>query len=89
MHNRARMVSADFLSKHLSIHWRNGAAHFAQPLVDGGFAHNTGNWPWVAGTGTDTRLSPERQARRFDPDGAFARRHVPEFGTPGHQLPLA
>jgi deoxyribodipyrimidine photo-lyase len=83
------MVWADFLRKHLSIHWRDGTARLAQPLVDGGFANNTGNWPWVAGAGTDTRLSPERQARRSDPDGALARRHVPEFGTADHQLPLA
>jgi deoxyribodipyrimidine photo-lyase len=93
MHNRARMVAADFLTKHLAVDWREGAAHFAQHLVDADLANNTGNWQWTAGTGTDPRpgrrLSPERQARRFDPEGAYARRYVPELGTPDYQLSLA
>ena len=69
---------------------REGAARFPRHLVDGVFANNTGNWQWVAGTGTHTRpnrrLSPERS---FDPGGAHARPHVPELGTPANQLPLA
>jgi len=83
MHNRARLVTASFLTKHLYLDWRNGAAHFAQHLVDGDVANNVGNWQWVAGTGADTRpnrvLNPVRQARRFDAEGAYVRRFVPEL----------
>jgi deoxyribodipyrimidine photo-lyase len=93
MHNRARLLTASFLTKHLYIDWRLGAAHFGRHLVDGDVALNNGNWQWVAGTGADTRpnrvLNPIRQARRFDPDGAYVRRWVPELepvqGTDVHQ----
>ncbi len=84
MHNRARLVTASFLAKHLYLDWRLGAEHFAEHLVDGDVANNVGNWQWVAGTGADTRpnrvFNPTRQARRFDPDGAYVRRWVPELG---------
>lgn len=93
MHNRVRMVAGSFLTKHLGIDWRAGAAHFFHHLVDGDVANNIGNWQWVAGTGADTRpyrkLNPFRQAARFDPDGVYVRRYVPEFGTPGYPQPLA
>ncbi len=93
MHNRARLVAGSFLTKHLGIDWRRGAEHFAEQLVDGDVANNTGNWQWVAGTGTDSRpnrrLSPRRQAERFDPDGEYVRRYVPELGTPDYPKPLA
>jgi deoxyribodipyrimidine photo-lyase len=83
MHNRARLIAASFLTKDLLIDWRAGAAHFWRHLVDGDIANNAGNWQWVAGTGNDPRpnrlLNPIRQARRFDPDGAYVRRHVPEL----------
>jgi deoxyribodipyrimidine photo-lyase len=83
MHNRARLVTASFVVKHLYLDWRLGAAHFAEHLVDGDVANNVGNWQWVAGTGADTRpnrvFNPIRQARRFDPDGAYVRRWVPEL----------
>jgi len=83
MHNRARMVTASFLSKTLYLDWRSGAEHFLHHLVDGDVANNQLNWQWVAGTGTDTRpnrvLSPLRQAERFDPDGEYVRRWVPEL----------
>ncbi len=83
MHNRARLVTASFLVKHLYLDWRLGAAHFAAHLVDGDVANNVGNWQWVAGTGADTRpnrvFNPTRQSRRFDPDGAYVRRWVPEL----------
>ncbi len=92
MHNRARLVTGSFLTKHLGIDWRRGAEHFFAHLVDGDVANNTGNWQWVAGTGTDSRpnrmLSPVRQAQRFDPDGAYARRYVPELGTPDYPEPV-
>lgn len=83
MHNRARLLTASFLTKTLYQDWRAGAAHFLSLLVDGDLANNQLNWQWVAGTGTDTRpnrvLNPLTQARRFDPDGAYVRRWVPEL----------
>jgi deoxyribodipyrimidine photo-lyase len=79
MHNRARLVVGSYLTKTLGIDWRAGAAHFFEHLVDGDVANNCGNWQWVAGTGADTRpyrkLSPQRQAERFDPDGAYVERY--------------
>jgi len=81
--NRARLIVASFLTKTLDIDWRAGANHFESLLVDGDLANNVGNWQWVAGTGNDTRpnrvLNPIRQAHRFDPDGAYVRRFVPEL----------
>ncbi|MGK5641282.1 cryptochrome/photolyase family protein [Streptomyces sp. URMC 126] len=87
-HNRARMIVASFLSKTLYHDWREGARHFLRHLVDGDLANNQLNWQWMAGTGTDTRpnrvLNPVVQGRRFDPDGAYVRRWVPELaGVPG------
>jgi deoxyribodipyrimidine photo-lyase len=78
MHNRARMITASYLTKTLGLDWRHGADWFARWLVDADVANNWGNWQWVAGTGTDTkpwrRFSPDRQAARFDPDGEYVRR---------------
>ncbi|MFG3229105.1 cryptochrome/photolyase family protein [Kitasatospora sp. NPDC048194] len=83
MHNRARLLTASFLAKTLYLDWRIGAAHFLSLLVDGDIANNQLNWQWVAGTGTDTRpnrvLNPLRQADRYDPDGAYVRRWLPEL----------
>ncbi|MGW4700867.1 cryptochrome/photolyase family protein [Streptomyces sp. NPDC004285] len=83
MHNRGRLITASFLTKTLYIDWREGARHFLDLLVDGDVANNQLNWQWVAGTGTDTRpnrvLNPVRQALRYDPDGAFVHRWVPEL----------
>ena len=83
MHNRARLLTASFLTKDLYIDWRLGAAHFFDLLVDGDVANNCGNWQWVAGTGVDTRpnrvFNPITQARRFDPEGTYVRRYVPEL----------
>ncbi|MEV6973740.1 deoxyribodipyrimidine photo-lyase [Kitasatospora sp. NPDC093806] len=83
MHNRARLITASFLTKTLHHDWREGAAHFLRLLVDGDLANNQLNWQWVAGTGTDTRpnrvLNPLRQADRYDPDGTYVRRWVPEL----------
>ena len=86
MHNRARMVSASFLTKHLLVDWREGARFFLEHLVDGDLAANNGGWQWVAGSGTDAQPSyrvfnPTRQAERFDPDGAYIRRWLPELAT--------
>lgn len=81
--NRARLVAASFLTRQLGIHWRHGAAYFADLLRDADVASNAGNWQWAAGTGNDPRpnrtLDPTRQARRLDPDGRYVRRHVPEL----------
>jgi deoxyribodipyrimidine photo-lyase len=83
MHNRARLLVASFLTKDLRIDWRAGAAHFEALLLDGDVASNRGNWQWVAGTGVDTRpgriFNPTVQGRRFDPDGEYVRRWVPEL----------
>jgi deoxyribodipyrimidine photo-lyase len=83
MHNRARLAVGSFLTKDLYIDWRRGAWHFWDHLTDGDIGNNAGNWQWVAGTGNDTRpqrvLNPVRQAERFDPDGVYVRRWVPEL----------
>jgi deoxyribodipyrimidine photo-lyase len=85
MHNRGRLLAASFLTKTLYLDWRQGARHFLDLLVDGDVAANQLNWQWVAGTGTDTRpnrvLNPLRQALRYDPEGAYVRRHVPELAA--------
>ncbi|MEU1128105.1 FAD-binding domain-containing protein, partial [Streptomyces sp. NPDC005899] len=83
MHNRGRLLTASFLVKTLYVDWRVGARHFQDLLVDGDLANNQLNWQWVAGTGTDSRphrvLNPLVQARRYDPDGVYVRRWVPEL----------
>ena len=83
MHNRARLVTASFLTKHLYVDWRAGAEHYASLLVDVDIPNNVGNWQWVAGTGADTRpnrvFNPIRQAERYDPSGEYVRRWVPEL----------
>src|SRR5580692_7175388 len=82
MHNRARMITASFLTRNLGIDWRYGYRHFGALLADGDVACNAGNWQWVAGTGNNTRptrvLNPLRQAERFDRHGDYVRRYVPE-----------
>jgi deoxyribodipyrimidine photo-lyase len=108
MHNRLRMLTAMFLTKHLLIDWRLGERHFMDLLVDGDFAANNGGWQWSASTGTDAApyfrvFNPVAQARKFDPDGAFVRRWVPELacirgaaifepwrsgGAPGYPAPI-
>ncbi len=84
MHNRARMVVASFLVKHLLVDWRWGERFFMQHLLDGDPAANNGGWQWVAGTGTDAApyfrvFNPITQSRKFDPDGAYIRRWLPEM----------
>ena len=88
MHNRARMIVASFLTKDLHLDWRLGEALFMEHLIDGDIGSNNGGWQWVAGTGTDpqdyTRVfNPSLQQERFDPDGRYVRRWVPELrGVP-------
>jgi len=85
VHNRARMIVASFLTKDLYIDWREGARHYLDLLLDGDLANNNLNWQWVAGTGTDTNpnriFNPTVQGKRFDPDGEYVRRYVPELAA--------
>ena len=85
MHNRVRLIVASFLTKDLHQDWRRGARHFMDRLVDGDLASNNHNWQWVAGTGADAApyhrvFNPVVQGKRFDPDGVYVRRWVPELG---------
>lgn len=83
MHNRTRMVVASFLTKDLYLDWREGAAHFLDLLVDGDIANNNLNWQWTAGTGADTNphriFNPTLQGQRFDANGTYIRRYLPEL----------
>lgn len=84
MHNRARMLVASFLTKDLRLDWRLGERHFMRTLVDGDPASNNGGWQWAASTGTDAQpyfriFNPALQGKRFDPEGAYVRRWVPEL----------
>jgi deoxyribodipyrimidine photo-lyase len=83
MHNRVRMIVASVLVKDLHLDWQRGAAHFMRHLVDGDLASNQHGWQWTAGTGTDPApyvrvFNPVTQGERFDPDGTYVRRWVPE-----------
>jgi len=84
MYNRLRLVVASFLTKDLRVHWRRGARHFMDHLVDGDLASNQHGWQWTAGTGTDAApyfrvFNPVTQGKRFDPEGDYVRRWVPEL----------
>lgn len=84
MHNRVRMIVASFLTKDLLLDWRHGERHFMQHLIDGDLANNNGGWQWAAGTGTDAApyfriFNPTSQGERFDPEGSYVRRWVPEL----------
>ena len=84
MHNRVRMITASFLTKDLHVWWPVGARHFLDHLVDGDIASNNHGWQWVAGTGTDASpyfrvFNPVTQGKKFDPDGDYVRRWVPEL----------
>ncbi|SDM12337.1 deoxyribodipyrimidine photo-lyase type I [Modicisalibacter muralis] len=86
MHNRLRMATAMFLSKHLLIDWRRGEAFFMRHLIDGEFASNNGGWQWAASTGTDAApyfriFNPTTQSQRFDPEGEFLAEFVPELSA--------
>lgn len=89
MHNRARMITASFLTKDLLIDWREGERFFMQQLLDGDPASNNGGWQWTAGTGTDAApyfrvFNPVLQGQKFDPKGNYVRRWVPELA----QVPI-
>jgi len=92
MHNRVRMIAGSFLVKDLLLSWRHGAAWFEDTLVDSDAANNTLGWQWVGGCGPDAApyfriFNPVLQSRRFDPDGLYIRRWVPELnGLSGNTL---
>jgi deoxyribodipyrimidine photo-lyase len=84
MSNRARLVVASFLTRHLLMDYRIGERHFMRHLLDGDVANNRGGWQWTAGVGADAQpwfriFNPVRQGRRFDPDGTWVRHWVPEL----------
>ena len=84
MHNRARLIAASFLVKHLLLPWQDGAAWFMDTLVDADLANNTMGWQWVAGCGADAApyfriFNPVLQGEKFDPDGDYVRRWIPEL----------
>ena len=86
MHNRLRMVTASFLVKDLGLDWRWGERYFAQHLNDFDLAANNGGWQWAASTGCDAQpwfriFNPVRQSERFDPDGTFIRRYLPQLAA--------
>ncbi|MDE2354129.1 MAG: FAD-binding domain-containing protein, partial [Betaproteobacteria bacterium] len=83
-HNRLRMITASFLVKDLGVDWRWGERHFAEHLNDYDLAANNGGWQWSASTGCDAQpwfriFNPVAQGERFDPDGQFVRRYLPEL----------
>lgn len=93
IHNRVRMVTASFLCKHLLIDWHWGEAYFAEKLLDFELASNNGGWQWAAGSGCDAApyfrvFSPELQQQKFDPQFAYIRKWVPEFGTSAYPAPM-
>jgi deoxyribodipyrimidine photo-lyase len=84
VHNRARMIAASFLAKHLLVDFRRGEAHYMRYLTDGDEANNDAGWQWAAGCGCDAQpyfriFNPVTQGQKFDPDGSYVRRWVPEL----------
>jgi deoxyribodipyrimidine photo-lyase len=93
MHNRVRMITASFLVKDLHLPWQWGARHFMDRLVDGDLASNNHGWQWAAGTGTDAApyfrvFNPVAQAERWDPEGEYRARWIPELGGSDYPAPM-
>ena len=93
MHNRVRMVVASFLTKHLLLDWRLGAAYFAEKLLDFELASNTGGWQWAAGCGCDAApyfrvFNPQAQQEKFDKSFEYIKKWVPEYGTSYYPEPI-
>lgn len=85
MHNRCRMIVASFLTKDLLIDFRLGEKYFMQTLYDGDLSANNGGWQWSASSGMDPKplriFNPASQAKKFDPDGEYIRKWLPELGS--------
>jgi len=93
MHNRVRMITASFLTKHLLIDWRRGEAYFAEKLLDYDLAANNGGWQWAAGSGCDAApyfriFSPARQTEKFDKELKYIRKWIPELDGFEYPLPM-
>lgn len=93
MHNRVRMVTASFLTKHLLVDWRWGEAYFAEKLLDFELSANNGNWQWAAGCGCDAApyfrvFNPESQQKKFDPELQYILKWAPEYGTIAYPGPI-
>lgn len=93
MHNRVRMITASFLTKHLLIDWRWGEAYFAKKLLDFDFASNNGGWQWASGSGCDAApyfriFNPTLQTKKFDPQLKYVRKWVPEFEDLDYPPPI-
>ncbi|NND34231.1 MAG: deoxyribodipyrimidine photo-lyase, partial [Saprospiraceae bacterium] len=93
MHNRVRMITASFLTKHLLIDWRWGEAYFAKKLLDYDLASNNGGWQWAAGCGTDAApyfriFNPITQQKKFDPQGEYVRKWIPELDDLTYPEPI-
>ena len=93
MHNRVRMITASFLTKHLLIDWRWGETYFAGKLLDYELASNNGGWQWAAGTGTDAQpwfriFNPYFQAEKFDSENAYIKSWVPEYNSSAYVKPI-
>jgi deoxyribodipyrimidine photo-lyase len=93
MHNRVRMIVASFLTKNLLIDWRWGERYFAEKLLDFDLASNVGGWQWAAGCGCDAApyfriFNPESQAEKFDPEGLYQRKWLPEWQTDKYSKPM-
>lgn len=93
MHNRVRMITASFLTKHLLVDWRWGEAYFAKKLLDYDLASNNGGWQWAAGSGCDAApyfriFNPYLQTKKFDPDLKYIRKWVPEFEEVTYPRPV-
>lgn len=93
MHNRVRMITASFLTKHLLIDWRWGEAYFARKLLDYDLASNNGGWQWAAGSGTDAApyfrvFNPYSQREKFDKDWKYVKKWVPEVNSSDYPKPI-
>jgi deoxyribodipyrimidine photo-lyase len=93
MHNRVRMITASFLTKHLLIDWRWGEAYFAKKLLDFELSSNNGGWQWAAGCGCDAApyfrvFNPTLQAQKFDNQGIYIKKWVPEIDSFEYPMPI-
>lgn len=93
MHNRVRMITASFLTKHLLLDWRKGEAYFAAKLLDYDLASNNGGWQWASGSGTDAApyfriFNPTSQMQKFDKEKVYIKKWIPEYGTASYSLPM-